>query len=365
MSICTDDCGFNPFKAAGFNCNPSRKSGGIKHLVFAHCSVKIDDLNDLSVWCDYISKGKITITNELLANKPQGEYLTKKLDYCTPDSYVGALRSIEFTDYTADPENNDDYKFWSFLSKEYYNYQVGFITCDDYFSGFIPNFELSVSNLIEESSTGLSYWQGKLRWASYYELEPLFLPNLITVLRGDCSQVPGVNKCPEDILIINRTGKYTACNPDDEFVFEALPLVKGAIYTWEDDNPTVILTGVEENILTVKGVGLYTLTINRAGCSPLVLTVEILPDNNVPTIFSIIKLTLFPSGNYGVSVGATDPCVPLGGRQVRVYNVGLGIYTPWIDGILVNNLSAGTYYVEIRCKDNKKCFNRSNTFTLP
>lgn len=366
MSICTKDCGFIPFKPAGFSCNASRRQGGVKHLVFAHCSVSISDFYDLAQWCKYINEGKIVLSNELLANKPEAEAINRKLYTCAPDNYTGSIRTIAFQDFNGDNVYNDDYNFWNYLLKESPNYQFGWITCDDYFYGFDKDFNLEVSNQIEEENTGLAFWVGKVRWTSFYDTEPVFIPNLLTVLRGDCSKVPNFNSCPEDVIVVNRNGRYTLCSPDEELLLEATPLIKGATYTWYKDM-MVVATGLELNSYGANKVGEYTVEIQKPGCPLLTLNAgEIILDPSLP-LYGSRFVFINGFGRYNIIQNYSIDTQLCTSSRYRLLDITNNVYGPWRPTPTFYppyDVNPGTYIIEGECLTTG-CIVRTDPFNIP
>jgi hypothetical protein len=61
--------------------------------------------------------------------------------------------------------------------------------CDGTFIGFIDNFVVEIFNIVEDSSTGATYWDGAIGWQSYFPPKPIFIPKHIDYLNGNCADV--------------------------------------------------------------------------------------------------------------------------------------------------------------------------------
>lgn len=88
-------------------------SGGISRIVFAACNVIFDNIADPAEWCDKVNRGLIVASGKLVAQKPKGSPVNKRVDSCTGEQAVGFERTITFMDYNADNVDFEDYDFWA------------------------------------------------------------------------------------------------------------------------------------------------------------------------------------------------------------------------------------------------------------
>lgn len=123
--------------------NVGQVSSKIKALVWMTCGTLIGDLTDLSDtgdWYQGLLNGSIVATP---CSNTDGNWKTptvnkKQYSACCPEKVKEILRGIEFTDWNWDCDDFSNIEFYTdkMVNQDYY--QLGILTCDNLFYGFLP-----------------------------------------------------------------------------------------------------------------------------------------------------------------------------------------------------------------------------------
>ncbi len=166
-------------------------SAKIKGLVWKTCTSIITDLADLTDqgdWYALLGAGDIVGTP---CRKTNGEWKVptptkKKRSACCPEEVTEILRGFTFRDWNYDCVNYTNVDFYQDKMCNQQYYELGIITCDDRFYGWIPPCHYS-----------LTYWEdpeqeddGKLanlidvdiKLPVCYPWKPVYLPGLCGLL---------------------------------------------------------------------------------------------------------------------------------------------------------------------------------------
>lgn len=189
---CSNNCRFYlplpPFICGGEDVT----NGGISRIVFATCNTRFKNIEDPAEWCTYVKRGNIVVTSDIMGQMPKGNAIKKKVSSCKPERKIAMENTMTFMDYNIDHKSRQyrDWDFWKDISENESRYKVGFMTCDGRFYGFIDNFTIDVTQVIEDSSTGATFWDGTLGWQSSFSPKPIFIIDHLKYLNADCSDVP-------------------------------------------------------------------------------------------------------------------------------------------------------------------------------
>ena len=169
MAICPDACTIDLPDVYADGCGVVTRNGGISRIVFVKCNYTFVDVTDTAEWSTAIGTGDIVVSGYLLGQKPKGSFTKKRVVSCDPEAVVGAEHTITFQDYNTDTITVGghgvlQYTFWNTILSDTTKYKLMFITCEDYVYGSIASFQLEIDEVIEDSSTGSSYFDGTLSW---------------------------------------------------------------------------------------------------------------------------------------------------------------------------------------------------------
>lgn len=319
MSICSVNCSILPPRPIKEGCGLTVRSGGISRLVFASCNIQFIDVTDLSEWCTLVNEGKIIVTSPIIGQKPKGSSTKKRLSSCQSESVIGFERTITFQDYNSD-NLYADFDFYNDILENSALYKFGWITCDGLFFGLIDEFTIEVDQIIEDTNLGSTYWDGIISWTGFNMSSPIKLNGLISVLQGNCNNIPNYTPC-----------KNFGILPDVEaFICENGLLLSGTYlinttYKWYFkplggiDFIQIINANEHEYFATEPGT--YYLEYKINGCS-IVVTNEVIVDDLRPefalpafnitnsdgTYADIIIHALNPSNiEYSIIVNNTFP----------------------------------------------------------
>lgn len=310
MSICSPNCTIRPPQPPIQGCTPDRRAGGINRLVFATCDFIVAEgqiLNSKN-WCSAVYSGKVVVSSPIVGQKPKGTQTTKRFTSCAPETVTGYERTITFMDYTADNENYSDYDFWNEIQADPSKFQVGYLTCDGYFTGFIPNFTIEVSPVIEDVNTGSSMWEGTIKWTGLEMPEPVFIPNFLEILTGNCDEVPGFNPCAALSSIVQAVPNTSLCANQGQVTLRAPRWLNIDNYKWAGTvlGPLPQFDGMAE--IVVDTADTYTVTMTRDECTPTTSTASTTvvrttgtPCFDSPTAYTAV---LGPNGEYSVTIHA-------------------------------------------------------------
>lgn len=308
MSICNSDCAIRPPIPPREGCGSDRRQGGISRLVFATCDFVVAEGTSFISrnWCEAVYSGKVVVSSPINGQKPKGSGTSKRYSSCAPETIVGYERSVTFTDLTADNENFSDFDFWNTLQNDPSRFQFGYITCDGLFTGFIPNFTLEVSPVIEDVNTGSSMWQGTVAWTGIEMPTPIYIPNFLQMLTGNCDGVPGFNPCASPSGLIEKIGDVPLCSSEGVLLRAPywLPITSRV---WKRNG--VVIPGVTDDEYRVYQSGTYTVEAFSAKCDTTWISSSgaIARTSGTPCFNSgnPATITLNPNGLYTVVVA--DP----------------------------------------------------------
>jgi len=301
-------------------CVPELAPGGINRIVFAACDVKFNDITDPAEWCYFVKKGKITMTGDVLGKKDKGTFTSKMVDSCSPQRPVGKTNTLTFTDFYLDVINFTDYTFYNRIRNEYKNYKFGYIKCDGSFTGFIDKFSIELDDVIEDSSTGSTFWDGTITWNGFDSIVPVIIPNLVNYLRAECQDVVNFNICniyeelPTNVFASPPVSGFNANYRTDLNICEngliniTAPFVLGATYLYgnydvDTDNfvlglfdPIAVSTDntliqYQTSIFPAKGV--YVAVYDPECTNPLNTNLGIFADPGFSTVPHINYLYLY------------------------------------------------------------------------
>lgn len=339
MGICSSSCSVRIPRPPSEGCGTSGRSGGISRIVFMSCSVKFRDITNLAEWCEYINLGLIRVTAPIMGQKAADSATKQRFDSCSAETTTGFTRSITFNDFSADNDTFTDYVFWNAILRAPQNYQMGFITCDGLFYGFIPEFSADVDIVIPETNLESSMWDGTLSWQELAMVKPIFLPNLENILLGNCQGIPNFTPCTvfDDVpLEITTFGSTELCTPGG--IFLSVPYAVNTTYQWQLDGNNI--PGANSNEYTATEEGDYTVVISQFSCGtyttdPLTITASV----DLPTALSY-ALSVGPP-NYTVTITAT------GADQYRII-LQNGSYTPWQTSNVFTEVYTGNHTIQAR-----------------
>lgn len=194
MPLCAPACAVKPPKIPK-DCGVNIRPGGIRHIVFAPCSLRFKNIYNLNEWAEYVLKGDIVISSPLVGQKAKGSFTKKRVNSCQPEVVIGIERSITFMDHNADLLEYSDFNFYNQIQANPNLYQFGFITCNNEFYGFIDTFSIEVDLVIEDNNNGNSFWDGTISWQGFDMPTPLNIPGLVNVLMGGYAELPNFHPC--------------------------------------------------------------------------------------------------------------------------------------------------------------------------
>jgi hypothetical protein len=165
--------------------------GGIKGFILAKCGVEFAEITDLDEWCAKKLAGLIAGTSmrRVLGSAPEGEEAVATLGSCDPEELISIRHTLDIIDYNSeDPtEGFAQDAFYNWLNNNYQKLQVGFVTCDDRFYGFVPSFSVICKRTTENNNfDGKTFWHAVFKWDEKNHLTPTYIPGL-----GDA-----VENCP-------------------------------------------------------------------------------------------------------------------------------------------------------------------------
>lgn len=371
MSICSPNCTIRPPQPPDNGCTPDRRGGGISRLVFATCDFEIAEgtIFNSRNWCSAVYSGKVVVSSPVTGQKPKGSQTTKRFTSCAPETVTGYERSVTFMDYTADNENYSDYDFYNTIQRDPSKFKFGYITCDGYFTGFITNFTIEVSPVIEEVNTGSSMWDGTVKWTGLEMPEPIFIPNFLDILTGNCDEVPGFNPCAALSSLVQAIPNTSLCSNNGLVTLRAPYWLNIDNYTWAGGTlgPLPQFDGMRE--ITVDTADTYTVTMTRDECTPTTSTASTTvvrtlgtPCFDSPTYTAVLG----PNGEYSVTIQVdlvTLGCQPT--ASLIQYNLitESGYENGWQAGATIGQVVPGTHTILVR-NINTNCVER-RVITLP
>jgi len=190
---CTPECEIKPPKGNSGACVKQPRQGGISRLVIATCLV--GDLSTMTSEeiCTLITLGKLTVSPELIAQRPAASTTGKKFSSAKPEQITNYENSITFQSYLLD-EDYSDYDFWNDLKINANSYQFGWLDTNGLFYGWIPNAVFQVMPVSEDSNQGNQYWEGSIKWnasSTTPEIKPISIQNFLNDLLTNCGATEG------------------------------------------------------------------------------------------------------------------------------------------------------------------------------
>lgn len=334
MALCPSNCAKRPPKSSFSSCQTKTRSGGVSRLIFADCALKFTDITDPAEWCRYVVGGRITVSNPVTGDVPKPSFQKRRISSCGSETVTGIERTLNFKDLLADELAYTDYDFWNTILLNSSAYQFGYLTCDGKFYGFVENMSIEVSNVREETDTGVTMWEGSLMWTRFDELKPIKIENHSSILLGQCSTV--VNFTPCETPVVSNPNGLAICVPGNTYL-EATYFVD-ATYQWNLGGTPI--PGETNSIFYPDAPGTYTVTINRPGCASFTSADKIVTSIQ-PTITSVT-----PDGPAPAVVTIT----PVGPVTNFVYSIILNgnIQTPFTASNIFTNVSAGVHTAVVK-----------------
>lgn len=325
-------------------CGLKTRSGGISRLVFAACNLEFNDINDTAEWCQYVAEGRIVMSSPVVGQKPKGTATKKRLSSCQSESVIGFERTVTFIDNAADNDEFRDFDFYNVLSENPSLYKFGFITCEGFFYGFVDDFTIEVDHVIEDNNLGNSFWDGIISWTGFKMLKPINIPNLVSILQGNCNQIPNFNPCTSATLSVPTNVLCTM-----EGIEMVATYYTSTTYAWsysvDDVAPYVVIPGATMNTFHAMDPGFYRVTVTRSGCTPVVLGSGEVTSTR-PEFDALIGVVVSPPGTAPATVTITPAVLPLSDYSYRL--VVNGIPTAWQSSNVFTNVPDGTHFAQIR-----------------
>lgn|GEM_PF-6457748 len=165
-------------------CGIVTRPAGISRIIFKDCAAIFTDLSDLTEWQTFITAEQIRATGYVKGSKAKGSFTKKKLASCQPEQVTGKTSVINFVDANSDPVAGSarDYLAWNQIQAYYNRYDVGYLTCDGLFYGWIPagTWSLEVDDVRADNNDEEANFDGSI---SYTGIE-MVIPELITGLNA-------------------------------------------------------------------------------------------------------------------------------------------------------------------------------------
>lgn len=166
MALCPSTCApALPISYSG-GCGVTLRNGGISKLAFVKCDYEFTDIENRTEWIQAIADDNVVLTGLIVGQKPKGTFTKKRISSCGTEAVVGGEKTVTFQDYNSDAAGCADVTFWNTIQLNATNYQFGYYTCDGYFYGLIPSFQIEVDQVIEDNNTGSIYFDGTISWSA-------------------------------------------------------------------------------------------------------------------------------------------------------------------------------------------------------
>jgi hypothetical protein len=179
MPLCNSSCLTTLEKHVTQSCGIVGKKGGINKIIITKCDTVFSDITDLAEWAALIASGDIVATEEVLGQKPKGSFTKKRFGSCSPESVIAGEQSITFIDYNTDENGGQqEFIFWNSILEDSSKFQVGYLTCEGLFVGFIPTFSIEVGDTMEDNQNGSWQIEGTITWQSKLMEVPYLIPGL-------------------------------------------------------------------------------------------------------------------------------------------------------------------------------------------
>jgi len=338
MPSCNISCSrVLPTSYASTACEITPASGGISYLFFKTCAVDFSNIYDPAEWCRYVNQGKIVVTGELMGELPKASAVKTQYSSCRAESVNSRDWTLNAKDYNWVLDNGI-YKvaeFWNALDTLHSSTELGFLTCDGRFYGWIPKYVMDVAPVIENQQTGTTFHDIVLMWKSRTLPAPLEIPGLISYVSGDCTGVPNYDPCETPTVTYDS---LVLC--DEQGVLLTASYYANATYQWFVGVTAV--PGATQYQLVVQDPGSYTVTIIRPGCANVTTTAVVVTSSR--PAFDNPEVTV-----SGTSPNATVTINPLGTVSDFLYSVTAnGIQGPFLPSNVFTNLVSGSYTATIK-----------------
>lgn len=279
MAVCGSNCVILPPPSPDWGCILSIRAGQISRIAFMACDVEFVDINDPLEWCQYVYEGKITLSPIIKGEIGAPSVTTEDPGGCLAEIKTGETVTMSFESIVADTVNNTDFNFWYDIDLNYQAYKFGLLDCAGNFYGFLDKVTVKVSWQTPNTKNSPSKFAGDLMW-NYKIPKPVIIPNIESILKGNCSNVPGFDPCPE-ISAISYTSLAICAYDGLEL---SVPYYTNATYQWTRGGST--LFGEKSNVLIVTEPDIYNVIITREGCTTPILTDVTITDDR-PDITTI------------------------------------------------------------------------------
>lgn len=311
MAVCPSNCASLPPPSPDWGCIIGIRSGQISRIVIMSCDIEFVDINNPLEWCQYVYEGKITLSPIIKGEIGAPSVTTEDPGGCSAEVKTGETTTMSFESIVADLVANTDFDFWYDLDTKYLSYKFGLLDCAGNFYGFIENATFKASWQTPNTKNSPSKFAGDLMW-NYKTPKPIIIPNIESILKGNCSNIPGFDACPE---ITGISGIAALCAYDGLTL--SVPYYLNASYQWTRGGDP--LFGETTNTLVVTEPDTYNVTITRAGCSTPTLANAVITDSR-PDVTLIananpgeVVITATGTGTLGYYIAEFCATVPEGG----------------------------------------------------
>lgn len=189
MAICGSTCAaLSPLPTSySGGCGIESRPGGIKRLWFVKCDYVFADITSDAEWTTAQNNGDAVGSGLIMGQKPKGSFTKKRIASCFPEGIIGGEKTLTFQDYNSDINAGcGAHDFWNTILTGSSNFKVAYETCDGHVYGLINDFILEIDEVIEDNSTGSSYFDGTVMWN---DLEML-CPQLVASTGGGFGITP-------------------------------------------------------------------------------------------------------------------------------------------------------------------------------
>ena len=179
MTLCNSSCLTTLEPHVGQSCGIVPKKGGIYKIFITKCDTIFQDITDIAEWAALKAAGDVIATEEILGQKPKASFTSKRLGSCTPEAVIAGEQSITFIDSNTDENGGQqEFIFWNSILEDSSKFQVGYLTCEGLFVGFIPNFTIEVGDTLEDNGNGIWQIEGTIKWQNKLMEVPETIPGL-------------------------------------------------------------------------------------------------------------------------------------------------------------------------------------------
>lgn len=170
-------------------CGITTRPGGIPFLTFFKCdpdlsfpyepaSGETNEWTNLQnvIWA--LCNGHLSITGEILGQKPKGSFSKRRITSCAPEITIAGTKTLTFQDFNADPDSLLDFDFWKGIDESKRFLQFGWITCDDLWYQTDKKWDLEIDLVQEDNSEGLSFYEGTVTISEKEIIKPIKVAGL-------------------------------------------------------------------------------------------------------------------------------------------------------------------------------------------